>query len=337
MRKAAIGATMLGLALVAGIGVVAGEATAAEDRETREVITTTLPNDGVAYPVLKLTDLKLDAGKPMLMFGEYLATKKVTGPLPDEPRFDNLQATWITCATGEPAQGAAYPDARSAMSTRNHEGRDGVDRSISVQWLFTPQETGTYSCVLWGRGAAQIQQPARHMAVVAGKDTVLRMIGTPQDGAEEWYQKSDVHVSNVDREAVVLQHRWTAAPGATSVDAFSGTELSSTSGGPDPFVADTTLRVTQLNSANKPCAPAKAATTRSKITNYIHHYKVNQLLPNVPIGTGEGCTRTFEFAVVVKYVLTMPETPNRGGMAHGPVSAQAPLRPYSTAIAMNNF
>jgi hypothetical protein len=334
-HRGLIGATLAGLAVVAGGIVVADDATAAQDRETREVVTATLPNDGGAYPVLRLTDLRLEAGQPRLLHGQYLAKKKVTGPLPDKPRFDNLQAAWITCAIGEPTQNAAYPDARSAMSTRNHEGRHGVDRGISVRWLFTPAASGTYTCVLWGRGAATIQQPIRHMSVLPGRNTVLRMVGAPQSGAEEWYQKSDVRVSNKDRSAVLLQHRWTAAPGARSVDAFHGTELSSTDGGPDPFVADTTLRVTQLTAANEPCAAATTATTRSTITTYIHHFKVNQVLPDIPIRTGDGCTRTFEFAVEVTYVLTMPQTPNRGGMAHGRVSA--PLRPYSTAIAMNNF
>ncbi|HEX4813394.1 MAG TPA: hypothetical protein VFV66_11645 [Nonomuraea sp.] len=313
--------------------------------ETHQVLRERLGTDGKAYPVLRLDGLRLRKDRPKLFYAMYTGAKAFGGPVGAGARVDMLQSAWITCSTGEPASTQAYPD-RSAMTTRNHEGGAGVRRAVSVLWLFKPSTDGTYSCVLWGLGGGMIKSPQRWMNIVQDPAaTVMRMTNQDEAGAAEWYQGKDVHLCNTPSQAAgcggktatVLRAQWTADPKARSIDAFHGTQFSSASGGMDPFVAETTLVVMQIDKRGKACTPVRTAKDRVSIPGVVHHLKVNRRIDDVPIVTGNGCTRTFVIKVEARYVLTRTTgTPNRPGFVHGPVEA-GPLRPYSTAIAMNNF
>jgi hypothetical protein len=313
-----------------------GGATAAGggDVETRKVLERRLTSDGRAYRVLQLSGQRLRGGEPRLMYGSLSATS----------RFGMLQQIWLNCSTGTPHK--SDPD-RSVLSSRNHEGAEnGVpgQRSISVLWLFTPRASGVYNCALWANGGHIDRSPKKWLEVIEGAGTVLRMQGTPETGAIEWRQATDVHLrrDNPKTEAredishAILRKRWTARPGARSIDVFAGPQASSDSGGHDPFVLDTTVVVSQLDAKGNQCAPNTTTRRRTAIPGLLHHLKINIRRDNIPIRTTRGCTRTFDIKVVGQYVLTRPsETANRPGLIHGKIPIP-PDRFYSSAIAMNN-
>ncbi|MGP3960667.1 hypothetical protein ACTWPT_32125 [Nonomuraea sp. 3N208] len=323
----------------------AGVVASGPHTETHTVLRERLGTDGKAYPVLRLDGLRLHKGRPKLFYAMYTGAKAFGEAVGKDARVDMLQSAWITCSAGEPTSTQAYPS-RSAMTTRNHEGGAGVKRAVSVLWLFKPPADGTYSCVLWGLGGGMIKSPERWMNIVEDPAaTVLRMANQDEAGAAEWYQGKDAYLCNTPsqaagcggRTATVLRAQWTADPKARSIDAFHGTQFSSSSGGMDPFVVETTLVVMQINKDGKACTTVRTAKDRISIPGVIHHLKVNRRIDNVPVQVGNGCTRTFVVKVEARYVRTHTTgTPNRPGLVHGPVGA-APLRPYSTAIAMNNF
>ncbi|SDR13778.1 hypothetical protein SAMN04489764_3658 [Thermostaphylospora chromogena] len=346
VAAAALAASLAAVALPAA-PASAESAAGAPYTQTTKVLHKRLHTDSKAFALLRLDGLKLRKGRSRLVYGIFTATKGFGEKVKEGDRVDMLQETWITCSTGEPKATQAYPN-RSALSSRNHEGGKGTKRAVSVLWLFTPPADGTYSCVLWGLGGGMIKSPKRWLDVVEGApSTVLRVTNQDEIGAAEWYQTKDVYLCEKPSQAeecgtptaTVLRKQWTAHPEARSIDVFHGTQFSSSSGGRDPFVADVEFVVMQLNENGRSCVTPTTVTNRVSIPGVVHHLKLNRRIDGIPVHTGNGCTRNFVIKVDVKYVRTHPEgmTPNRPGLVHGPVRVNPPLRPYSTAIAMNNL
>ncbi|HZE41477.1 MAG TPA: hypothetical protein VE172_21970 [Stackebrandtia sp.] len=338
--------TALVVTLTLALGTASAVAWAASGDNTADQTATTpitkeLPSSASAKPLLRLDDVAMKAGRPRLIAGKFTATMRFIDPAHDGDRRDMLMSTWITCSTRTPSPDAAYPG-RSALSSRNHEGSGR--RAVSSVWLFTPPADGTYTCIQWAIGKYTVGPKRSLLPVTGSSDTYLRVAGKTETGGAEWYQGSDAVVRKDDpktakREdtATILSHTWTASKSATRINVFHGSQA--TAGvegiaGMDPLVLKTTLRITQLNARHQACASAVTAVDKVSIyQGSTHHLKVSRWL-QAPVRTGNGCTREFAIGVVAAYTLTHSgATPNKAGTLHGAI--RDPLRPYSTAIALN--
>ncbi|HEY8474588.1 MAG TPA: hypothetical protein VIL37_18385 [Natronosporangium sp.] len=279
-------------------------------------ITTRIDADWVRRTVLELPPTTLTAGEPRYLYGHYGAHTS-TGL---------LQGVQIRCTS----EGNTY---ESVNTTMDHPG-DGSVRVVAVRWLFTPPVTGEYRCAMNGF-ATHINPEGKYLTVVGGDRTRLTM-SAPAPGGVEWRIPAG-HNPRVDYDrpetstrediAKVLNHRFEARPDATGIAVRTGVEVSRVStGGNSPFVARTTLRVTQLDANGAACT---SAVTTSKTTTFdVHHIKVHLDL-DVPIRTTGGCTRMFAVETVVQYLPhpNHPQVVRHGGMVEDGV--------YSNTLVLN--
>lgn len=273
--------------------------------------------DWVRRIVLELPPVTLAAGEPRYLYGQYGAH---TGS-------GMLQGAQLRCTS----DGSTYS---SVNTTMDHPGDDTV-RVVAVRWLFTPPTTGEYRCSMNGF-ATTVDPAGKYLTVVGDDRTYLTMSPQPAFGGEEWRIPAG-HNPQVDYDrsatpvredvAEVLDNTFTAGPDANGIAVRTGVEISRVStGGSSPFVARTTLRVTQLDAAGSACATT--GTTSKTTTFTVHHIKVHHSL-DMPIRTTGGCTRTFAIETVVQY-LPHPDHPQvirHGGMVEDGV--------YSSTIALN--
>jgi hypothetical protein len=309
-RAALIWVALAGLLVTGMIGLV-------PEASAKTPVTTRIDADFVRRIVLELPATTLNAGEPRYFYGHYGA----------QTRWGMLQGAQIRCTSGS----TTYS---SVNTTMDHPGDQSV-RVVAVRWLFTPPATGVYRCSMNGF-ATQISPAGKYLTVVGDDRTDLTMSQEPSLGGAEWRipagQNPRVDYdrpSTSAREDIarVLGGRFTARPGATGIAVRTGVEISRVStGGSSPFVARTTLRVTQLNAAGAACAPA---ATASKTTTFdVHHIKVHHDV-NAAIRTTAGCTRTFAIETVVQY-LPHPDHPQvirHGGMVEDGV--------YSNTVVLN--
>jgi hypothetical protein len=303
----------LAMAGLMAIGMIAVVPTASADTP----VNSRIDADWVRRIVLELPAANLTAGQPRYLYGHYGA----------HTSWGMLQGAQIRCTSG----GRTYS---SVNTTMDHPG-DRTVRIVAVRWLFTPPTTGEYRCSMNGFATA-VDPAGKYLTVVGDDRTDLTMSQQPALGGAEWRIPAGTRPRvDYDRPgttarediAEVLGSRFTARPDATGIAVRTGVEVSRVStGGSSPFVARTTLRVTQLNAAGAACTTA--ATTSKTTTFTVHHIKVHHDL-NVPIRTTGGCTRTFAIKTVVQY-LPHPDHPQvirHGGLVEDGV--------YSNTIALN--
>ncbi|ADD40620.1 hypothetical protein [Stackebrandtia nassauensis] len=311
---------------------------AADDIIETDLITKELPDSSSPKPLLRVDGIDMKAGEPRLLTGKFSATMSFAKPPNDDDRIDMLMSTWITCAEGEPAHARPYPD-RTALSSRNHEGEGR--RTVTSVGLYTPKSDGEYTCIQWAVGSYTIG-PSRSLKPVAGADhTYLRVDGEVHTGGAEWYQKDDKVVrkddpktSTREDKATILRKDWKAGSGKVKV--FHGTQA--TAGvagiaGMDPLVLRTDLVATQLSKdGTTKCATATGTDKQSIYQGSTHHLKISRWV-ELTLSKDPKCSTTVRVEVRAQYILTLSGTPNKAGTLHGALSD--PLRPYSTALAVN--
>lgn len=297
--------TGLTVVVTAAAGLVCASATSAAAEETSEVLETTVKADFARKVILRLPPVQLTAGHARYLYGYYAGTAQE----------GLLQGGQIRCTGG----GATY---ESVNTTMDHPGASGGTRVVAVRWMFTPPTSGSYTCSM-NAFASQRDFPDRVLTVVPGAHTRLSIGATDAEGGVEWRQPlGETPRVDVDDPATPAREdlaevgpwvqtgevttfqnreRWFAPPGATRMTAWSGIEMSRVSnGGNSPFVAATTLSVTQLTASGTPCG-ATPGSDAKETTFDVHHIKIHHAV-TVPVSRATGCTDTFAIKTTVRYV-----------------------------------
>lgn len=267
---------------------------------TNSLLTRTLraAGGGPWQPVLRLPSIAARKGQKFYLQARLATTSNVArGPM--------IGARIVCLATGG-GGGSPY-------TTRNHAGRDGGIRTVSIRWIFRAPADNTYRCEVRGRADTSINPEVAALTVQSSSFLRARSVST---SSRQWAVAKDACVGQQRipahpqcgsvREKVTVLDR-TIRPGRTFA-AGADVELTREYGNYPGGTARvrTTLTVVQLRADGRQCASPRRTSTDRAIDSNLHHVKVHLTVPNVIRSGAAGCTDRFRARVHVRLLSGNP-------------------------------